>query len=87
MVPFYENKKQVNKFKLKRESSVEKNNDLKAEKNWLLKEVMRHDNVFLAPSFFFRSFSKGVGESRAEKGRPSHETASGILVPNVTQKQ
>lgn len=32
----YENKKQVNKFKLKRESSVswvEKNNDLKAEKN------------------------------------------------------
>lgn len=61
MVPFYENKKQVNKFKLKRESSVEKNNDLKAEKKWLLKEVMRHDNVFLAPSFFFQIFFKGSG--------------------------
>lgn len=34
MVPFYENKKQVNKFKLKRESSVEKNNDLKAENGY-----------------------------------------------------
>lgn len=86
MVPFYENKKQVNKSKLKRESWVEKNNDQKAEK-MVIEGSYETWQCVSSTFLFFQILFKASGWKQSREKQAKPWTASGILVPNVTQKQ